>query len=328
MSLLLALQVGIAYVLDLIFGDPRWLPHPVIGMGKLTSWVERLVRPLYQRLSDAAGCRTLVGRLLGLLFPLVVGGASFLFAWLLIQAAAAVDSLLAAIVETILIATTMAAKGLADAGKAVWRRLAAGDLTGARKELSKVVGRDTADLDEREVTRGAVETVAENIVDAVTSPMLFALIGGAPLAFVYRAVNTLDSMIGYKNERFRDLGWASARLDDLLNWLPARLTFLVLLAAAWGLRFDAAGAWKMGWRDAGKHPSPNSGWAEAAVAGALGVQLGGTNFYQGIASRRALLGEPIHVLNPRHILYAIRLLYATTALFAASGILLCWLLHG
>ncbi|WP_126427014.1 adenosylcobinamide-phosphate synthase CbiB [Brevibacillus marinus] len=319
MNPLLAVQAALAYLLDLLIGDPRWLPHPVVGMGKLAAGLERLVRPGYAALSPEGKRRKYGGRLLGLLFPLVVGGSSWLFAWCVVQAAANLHGLLAAAVEVYLISTTIATKGLAEAGRAIYGRLAAGDLPGARQELSQVVGRDTERLDEREVTRGAVETVAENIVDAVTAPLFFALLGGAPLAFFYRAVNTLDSMVGYNNERYRHLGWASARLDDLLNWLPARLTFLVMVPAAWLLRMDARGAWKIGRRDAGKHPSPNSGWAEAAVAGALRVQLGGTNYYQGVPSHRALLGDPEKPLAPVHILQAVRLLYLTTALFCGAG---------
>ncbi|UFJ42646.1 adenosylcobinamide-phosphate synthase CbiB [Brevibacillus humidisoli] len=326
MSPLFPYQVAVAFVLDWLVGDPRWLPHPVIGMGKLIVWVERIVRPLYDAFSCDSRSRQRAGRWLGLLFPLLVGGASFLFAWLLVQTAAKLHWLLADVVEILLISTTIATKGLADAGRAIYRKLVERDLPGARQQLSQVVGRDTKHLDEREVTRGAVETIAENIVDAVTAPLLFALIGGAPLAFLYRAVNTLDSMVGYKNERYRDLGWASARLDDLCNWLPARLTYLTILIAAWVLGHDARGVWKIGRRDASKHPSPNSGWAEAAVAGALRVQLGGTNYYQGVPSHRALLGDPAVVLHPVHILHTIHLLYLSTALYCGIGLLLCWLL--
>lgn len=321
MTPLVAWYVLLAYLLDLLIGDPRWLPHPVVGMGKLTTGVERVIRPWYAALSTDRRRQKWGGRLLGLLFPLVVGGCAWLFAWFILRAAAKLDGLVAACLEIFLLSTTLATRGLAEAGTAIYRKLAAGDLAGARRELAKVVGRDTEQLDEREVTRGAVETVAENIVDAVTAPLFFALIGGVPLAFFYRAVNTLDSMVGYDNERYRDLGWASARLDDLLNWLPARLTFLLIPLAAWLLRLDARGAWKMGRRDAGKHPSPNSGWPEAAVAGALRVQLGGTNYYQGFPSHRPLLGEPTAPLEARQILPTIYLLYLTTALFCIGGIL-------
>ncbi len=321
---LIAWKAAMAYLLDLVVGDPRWLPHPVVGMGKLIVWVERLVRPLYQWLVRRGIAPVLAGRLLGLAFPVIVVGVSFAVPAIVLHLFAQAHPLAASITEVALIATTIATKGLAEAGREIYRALIRRDLTEARRRLSFVVGRDTERLDEAEITRGAVETVAENIVDAVTAPVFFALLGGAPLAFAYRAVNTLDSMIGYKNERYRDLGWASARLDDACNWLPARLTFFALVAAAWLLRFDALHAWRIGWRDARKHPSPNSGWTESAVAGALHVQLGGTNYYRGVASRRARMGDSDIPLQCGHIRDAIRLLYATTCLFVVAGVLVAW----
>ncbi|WP_139488343.1 adenosylcobinamide-phosphate synthase CbiB [Brevibacillus dissolubilis] len=319
------LTVLLAYILDLIIGDPRWLPHPVIGMGKLITRVDRLIRPIYESLKRKRGEARWLGRLLGLLFPIVLVSTAFLIPFWLLYLLNQFSPVLAAVTEVFLIATTIATKGLAQAGQAIYQELIKGDLPQARFQLSMVVGRDTDQLDEKEITRGAVETVAENIVDAVTAPLLFALIGGAPLALAYRAVNTLDSMVGYKNEKYRDLGWASARLDDIFNFFPSRITFLFVIIFAWCMRLDAKGAWKMGLRDARKHPSPNSGWTESSVAGALRIQLGGVNYYQGVESNRARMGEPYTPLVPRHIRDTIRLHIATTAGYMLVGVLIVWL---
>ena len=214
----LAGWVALAIVIDLIVGDPRALPHPVVILGKAISALEhRWNKGSPQRRRLLGGCLTLV---------VVLGTLSV--AWLGLALLSWVHPWLGLAAELWLLATTLAIKGLADAGRAIAAPLRQGDLPGARQALSRVVGRDTQALDEAEITRGAVETVAENTVDGITSPLLFALLGGAPLALAYKAINTLDSMVGYRNERYGDFGYASARLDDLANWLPARLTALCL----------------------------------------------------------------------------------------------------
>jgi adenosylcobinamide-phosphate synthase len=181
-----------------------------------------------------------------------------------------------------------------------------------------IVGRDTETLDEGEITRGTVETVAENIVDAILSPLFFALIGGAPLAMAYRAANTLDSMVGYKNDKYLDLGWASARFDDIANYIPARLSALFIAIASFLLRLPFRRPLRTAARYARLHPSPNSGFPESAVAGALGVQLGGLNYYKGVASDRARMGEPLQPLMAEHIRSTVRLMYASSALFVVA----------
>ncbi|WP_346302244.1 adenosylcobinamide-phosphate synthase CbiB [Halomonas sp. BM-2019] len=233
-----------------------------------------------------------------------------------------------------LLASCLAIRGLRDAALAVAAPLARGDLPGARAALAMIVGRDTEGLEEAEVTRAAVETVAENTVDGITAPLFFALLGGAPLALAYKAVNTLDSMVGYRSERYRDFGRASARLDDAANWLPARLTALTLWLGArclaWrGRGVHLSGALAATRREAPRHPSPNSGWPEAMVANLLGVQLGGTNRYRGEISERARLGAPREPLRHAHIGGAIRLMHGGWALFllllALPVALLGWL---
>ncbi|WP_019639279.1 adenosylcobinamide-phosphate synthase CbiB [Paenibacillus fonticola] len=300
----------VAYALDRLLGDPRWLPHPVVGMGKAIAAIEAAIRRLVKPRAHRAA---------GLLLPLLVAGGSFAVTWAVLRLLAQVSPWLAALAEAALIATTIAAKGLRDAGMEVCGHLRRGDMPAARRALGMIVGRDTAQLPEPEVARGAVETVAENIVDAVISPLFFALLGGAPLAMAYRAVNTLDSMVGYKNEKYIDLGWASARLDDIANYIPARLSALLLIAAAWLLRFNAKGAAAMVRRDASSHPSPNSGYPESAVAGALGVRLGGENSYHGVVSFRAYMGDKTRELEADDIPKTSRMLFVVSDMFVLLG---------
>ncbi|HJU04347.1 MAG TPA: adenosylcobinamide-phosphate synthase CbiB, partial [Nitrospiraceae bacterium] len=181
-------------------------------------------------------------------------------------------------------------------------------LVRARQAVSRIVGRDTDHLSEPEVVRATVETIAESTSDGVIAPLVYLVVGGPPLALAYKAINTLDSMIGHHDDRYRDFGWASARLDDAVNWLPARLTAVLFVVAAGLYTRTMRQAWHIMQRDGAKHPSPNSGRPEAAMAGALGVQLGGTNFYGGHRSVRSHLGDRIRSLNPVHITAALRLM--------------------
>ncbi|WP_429842709.1 adenosylcobinamide-phosphate synthase CbiB [Brevibacillus sp. FIR094] len=307
-----------AYLIDRVVGDPRSLPHPVIIMGWWITRLERVIRSVVKEESHL--------KLAGVLFPLVIVGGSYAVVWLLLWGATFIHPVLAWILGAWLISTTIATKGLADAGMEIARHLVAGDMEAARRSLSMVVGRDTERLDEPEVCRGAVETVAENIVDAIVSPLIFAAIGGAPLAMAYRAANTLDSMVGYKNEKYRNLGWASARFDDVLNYIPARLTALLLVAASWLQRLDWKQSWAMIRRDAHLHPSPNSGLPEAGVAGALGVQLGGLNYYQGVASNRAKMGDAKRPLQASDIVATIRLMYLVSLLCLLVSVMISILL--
>jgi adenosylcobinamide-phosphate synthase len=254
-------------------------------------------------------------KLTGLLFPLLIVGGTYLFVALLLELCKLVHPLLFLLFQILLISSTIATKGLADAALSIYHLLVKKDLEQARFCLSMIVGRDTENLNEAEITRGTVETVAENIVDAIISPLFFALIGGAPLAMAYRATNTLDSMIGYKNEKYKDLGWASARFDDILNFIPARITGLLVILASVLLELDAKKAFTIIKRDAKLHPSPNSGIPESAVAGALQIQLGGTNYYKGIASHRAVMGDAYRVLQADDILKTVKMMQASANIF-------------
>lgn len=304
-----AILLSFAYVVDLLVGDPRFLTHPVVLMGSVIQRLELMIRKF---VSNEKALKWA-----GMLFPLILVGGSYATVWMLLKALAHLHPWLAWLAEVWLISTTIATKGLADAGLHIYGLLKAGNLAEGRRALSMVVGRDTDQLDEPEIVRGAVETVAENMVDAILSPLFYAAIGGAPLAMAYRAANTLDSMVGYKNERYRQLGWASARFDDLANYIPARICAMLLVMASWLMKLRWRQAWRMILRDARSHPSPNSGIPEAGVAGALGVQLGGLNFYQGVPSERARLGDAERALVTDDIAKTVSLMYLVSVLFTA-----------
>lgn len=301
-----------AFLLDLLAGDPPWLPHPACFFGWVIAAYERLVRRFAREpLALLAG-----GILLAVLLPagtyiVTAQGLEMLYRW---------HHAAGFFIEVYLVATTIAVRGLGAAAEAVRQALVTGDLPLARKQVAALVGRDTATLDAQGVVRAAVESVAENTVDAVVAPLFYAFIGGAPLALAYRAVNTLDSMVGYRNERYRYLGWASARLDDLANFLPARLAGGLFVLATVLLGGDWRRVWRTICRDGRKHPSPNSGISEAAVAGFLGVRLGGPATYQGIPSFRPYLGEALGELQPEDIATAVRLLYLVALLALVVGL--------
>ncbi|WP_433945770.1 adenosylcobinamide-phosphate synthase CbiB [Paenibacillus sp. SN-8-1] len=305
-----------AYLVDRLIGDPRAIPHPVVGMGRAITRIEAAIRRrVPERRLKAAG----------LLLPLLVAGGAFALTWGLIWLLARISPWLAAAAEIWLIATTVAAKGLKDAGMAVYHCLRQGDLPAARRSLGMIVGRDTGHLESSEIARGAVETVAENIVDGVVSPLFYAIIGGAPLAMAYRAVNTLDSMVGYKNEKYLNLGWASARLDDVANYIPARLTALMLIVVSQGMGLQAGRAYRTIRRDAASHPSPNSGYPESAVAGALGIRLGGENVYHGVTSFRAYMGDKTRELVPDDIpKTAAMLMWVSNICVLLGSVILLW----
>ncbi|SIQ66376.1 adenosylcobinamide-phosphate synthase CbiB [Paenibacillus macquariensis] len=309
-----------AYLLDLIIGDPRWLPHPVIGMGNGIKRLEKIIRKYVSRPAKLKQA--------GILFPVLIVGGAYLITWAVLRGLYLIHPWLATGVEIFLIATTIATKGLKDAGMEVYSHLNRGDLPAARLSLGMIVGRDTAHLDEPEIVRGTVETVAENIVDAIVSPLFFALIGGAPLAMAYRAVNTLDSMVGYKNDKYINLGWASARLDDIANFIPARITALLLVVSSWIMRLDYKKSYRTIRHDARLHPSPNSGFPESAVAGALGIRLGGENVYHGVVSFRAYMGEFSRPMTKGDIQSTVRLMLMASLLFLMVCTLALWMMGG
>ncbi|MFF2888198.1 adenosylcobinamide-phosphate synthase CbiB [Paenibacillus sp. NPDC057967] len=308
-----------AVVIDWIIGDPKWPTHPVIWIGRLIKGLERLLYP--KDMSASPFAAKLRGCLLTLITIIVSWGVMTLIVW----TADAVHTWLGYAVSAWFISTTLAVKGLKDAAMLVYMPLTGGNLEEARRYVGYIVGRDTDGLSEPEAARATIETVAENTVDAFLSPLLFALIGGAPLAMLYRSVNTLDSMVGYRNETYIYFGRCSARLDDVLNYIPARLTGILMVAAAALLPGMKPGhSWRSIRAFASLHPSPNSGIPESAVAGAIGIQLGGVNRYFGVASERARMGWKTRELEPRDIRASIHILYAVSVL-ALAGMGVAWL---
>ncbi len=316
-----AIELVWAGALDAVCGDPRWLPHPIRLMGRGIVWVDGRIR---------SWCRHPRGLVVA--GVLLAGGLpclSYAAGWLAIETAAALGDWVGTTVAVLLAYTTLAARDLVDHARAVEQALTSGDLSRAREAVSLIVGRDTQTLDETEIVRATVETVAESASDGVIAPLFYLTLGGPPLALAYKAVNTLDSMIGHRDERYEHFGWASARLDDLANWVPARVTAWLIVVAA-GLvtcRFDVMGAsWRILWRDGHRHPSPNSGRPEAAMAGALGVQLGGLNYYHGFPSERPRLGDSSRSLVVEDIRLASRIMIVTAILGLLLAAVVCFLL--
>jgi adenosylcobinamide-phosphate synthase len=292
-----------AILLDLLLGDPRWLLHPVVLIGRLITFLEKIIRRLVQH-----------ERYGGVLLLVLTLGTAAGGAFIAVKGAYAIHPYIGQAVSVVLSWTCLAARSLHRESGLVAQTLMEGDLPAARTSLSYIVGRDTADLNEPEIWRGTVETVAENTSDGVIAPLFFLILGGPPLAMAYKAVNTLDSMVGYKNERFIRFGWASARFDDLANWLPARLTGVLMVLAAPLALLSWRGAWRIMLRDGGNHSSPNSGIPEAAAAGALGVRLGGTNIYFGKPVEKPTIGDSGRPLDAAAWRGAVRLMYGAEGL--------------
>jgi len=312
-------QTVLGYVLDMIIGDPRRPTHPVVLIGKVISLFEVLVF----RFFDSPFGR----RLAGIALAIIVPAGGYFIVKILIDGISGVSTAAGFCAAVWFISTTIGGKELYKEGRLIYNLLIKKDLHEARKRLQFIVGRDTRNLPAGEITRAVVETIAENTVDGILSPLFYAFLGGAPLAMAYRAVNTLDSMVGHKNERHLHFGWASARLDDLLNFIPARICAVIMVAVSGLLGLNWKNALKIMLRDARKHPSPNSGYPESAVAGALGVRLGGVNTYNGVTSFRAYLGEPLKDLTPDRILKTLDIAFYSSLLFIFVGAIITrWLL--
>ncbi|HDG1686216.1 TPA: cobalamin biosynthesis protein [Kluyvera cryocrescens] len=296
----------LAWLIDFVIGDPPRWPHPVRWIGHLINVVQRAVRRLCH--SDRAL------RIGGGVMWLLVVGLTYGVAWGVLRLAAWVHPWLGWGVEVWMIFTVLAGRCLARSAEDVARPLRDNNLTESRIKLSWIVGRDTSALQPEQINRAVVETVAENTVDGIIAPLFFLLLGGAPLAMAYKAVNTLDSMVGYKHEKYRAIGMVSARLDDAANFIPARLSWLLISIAAWLCRFDAARALRIGWRDRYNHSSPNCAWSEAAVAGALGIRLGGPNDYFGQRVEKPWIGDARRDIAIDDISRTIRLMWVASTL--------------
>lgn len=312
-------ELALAAALDVVAGDPRWLPHPVRGMGLFIAWYDHRVRTFCrgdQALQIAGAC-------LALGLPAAVYAAA---TWLIAQAAT-FSPLFGQLLGIGLAYTSLAGRDLFDHVQPVSRALQEGNLASAREAVARIVGRDSAALEEPEVVRATVETIAESIADGIIAPLVYLSLGGAPLALAYKAVNTLDSTVGHHDERYEHFGWASARLDDVMNWVPARLAagFIALASGlATGQWHRVQDSWYILHRDGDKHASPNSGRPEAAMAGGLGVQLGGQNYYDGVPYDAELIGDAGTALIPGHIDQATRIMVVAAGLGLFFALLSLW----
>jgi adenosylcobinamide-phosphate synthase len=312
-------ELIVVAALDAAVGDPRWLPHPVRGMGLVISWCDERIRLIFESATSL--------RLAGLCLAVGLPAAAYGIGWFVIELGHSVSMILGQAVGIGLAVTTLSWRDLRDHAQAVRRALAGGNLSGARQAVGMIVGRDTESLSEADIVRATVETIAESTSDGVIAPLVYLTIGGPPLALAYKAINTLDSMIGHRDERYVDFGWASARLDDVANWIPARLTggFIVLSAGLATGQWDRTiESWRILLRDGGTHPSPNSGRPEAAMAGGLGVQLGGINYYDGCAQERPVMGDGTCTLTSEHIRSSLHIMTMTAVLGLSLAVLSLW----
>ena len=300
---LVALVMG--YILDLIFGDPYWMPHPVRFIGNLISILEKVIRRFMPKTKRGE----YIG---GIILTVMVVSISMVIPLVIILMAKSINTYLALTVETFMCYQILATKSLKVESMKVYDELEKNDLPSARKAVSMIVGRDTKDLTFSGVAKAAVETVAENTSDGIIAPMIFIAIGGAPMGFFYKAINTMDSMVGYKNEKYMNFGRFAAKLDDVVNYLPARISAYQMILSSFFLRYDYKNAFKIYKRDRYNHESPNSAQTESVCAGALDVQLAGNAYYFGKLYEKPTIGDDIREINYDDIKKANRLLYCTS----------------
>ena len=302
---LLALALG--FGIDLIVGDPHSIPHPVIFIGKLITAVEKLVRKVFPKTTRG---ENVAGGVLWLVVVAVSTAVPALLLWLCYRTSVWLGLAL----ESIMCWQILATKSLKDESMKVYRTLQTGDIEKSRYAVSMIVGRDTDRLDDKGVARATVETVAENTSDGIVAPLIFLAIGGAPLGFFYKAVNTMDSMLGYVEMPYKNIGLVPAKMDDVMNYLPARLSALVMLVAGWFLRLDTKNGWKIFKRDRYNHASPNSAQTESVCAGLLGLRLAGDAWYHGQLHKKKYIGEAVREIEYEDIPRSCRLLYVTAFL--------------
>ena len=313
----LPIAIIIAYILDLIFGDPRRFPHPVKGIG----WMAAKTEPLFRK--GRFACRN--EKIAGAIFAFVIIVITWGLTSIVIHYGFFLNKFLGLALSAFLIYTSLSIKDLRQESMQIYLALKRTDINSARKKLSNIVGRNTENLGERDIIRATVETIAENTVDGIMSPLFYAFIGGAPLVLAYKAINTLDSMVGYKNEEYKNFGWAGAKIDDWANFIPARLSIFLLPLASFISGKSGINSMRTILRDRKNSPSPNSGIPEAGIAGALGIQLGGVNFYNSVPVRKPFIGNEKNLLEIEHIKESIKICYVCSLLSLIAGLLLTWL---
>lgn len=311
---MIALCMG--YILDLCFGDPYWLPHPIRLIGVLITKAEKVIRKVFPKTEKGE----LVG---GFFFVFIVVGFSTLIPACILWIGFSIHFYLGLLIESIICYQMLATKSLKVESMKVYRKLRDRDLEGARQAVSMIVGRDTQNLTEEGIAKAAVETVAENTSDGIIAPMIYMAIGGPVLGFFYKAVNTMDSMVGYKNDNYIHFGRIAAKLDDILNYIPARISALFMIFASFILRMNYKQAWMIFKRDRFNHASPNSAQTESVCAGALEIQLAGDAYYFGKLHKKKTIGDRKKNVTCEDIVQANRLLYMTSFI----GILLMLDIH-
>ena len=308
-----------ALLLDTLIGDPRTKYHPVVGIGKIISLYEKL----FYNEFDQDERKLRYGALLAISTLLTVCMITGIIVWI----AGTINYWLQYVIEVIIVYISIRPRSLASAGREIANLLKDGNLPDARRKVGWIVGRDTDQLDEAEITRATIETIAENTFDGIISPLFWFILFGPVGAILYRAANTLDSMVVYKNDKYLYFGRFSARLDDVLNWVPARIGGLFFIASALVCGYEWRNAWRIGNRDAMKHPSPNGGFAEAPVAGALHIRLGGYNQYFNKMTFRAYMGDPDVAMRGFHISKTIRMMYVSTIIMVVFTMICCYGVH-
>ncbi|QNU67084.1 cobalamin biosynthesis protein CobD [Ruminiclostridium herbifermentans] len=311
MEILIAVFIG--FILDLVFGDPQWLPHPVRLIGFLIAKGEKVIRKMFPESKNGE----IVG---GVILTLTIITFAFIVPVLILYFAGKVSPILKIAIHTIFCYQILAAKSLRTESMRVYYQLKNNDITNARKYLSWIVGRDTESLTEEGITKAAVETIAENTSDGVIAPLIFLVLGGAPLGFLYKAVNTLDSMIGYKNEKYLYFGRFVAKLDDVFNFIPAIISAYIMIGASFLTGLDYKNAYKIYRRDKRNHSSPNSAKTEAVCAGALNVLLAGDAYYFGKLVKKQTIGDNNRAIEVKDILITNRLMYVTAI---SAVVLMC-----
>lgn len=311
------------YIADLIFGDPEWFPHPVRGMGKLIKFLEKRLQKNFDNkpLLCEQERGKWIGRIKGMILAFIVLGVSVLLSFLLIKFSQRSNLLLQNLVWVYLGYTTLSVKDLLLKARAIFDELKQGRLSNARSKLSHIVGRDTEGLSEEKVIKAAVESIAESTNDGIVGPLFYLSLGGPVASIAYKAINTLDSMVGHKNEKYINFGWISAKLDDVANFIPARITGMLIPISSFIAGKGFRRSFKIMLQDGRKHPSPNSGISEAAMAGALRVRLGGPSTYQGKLTPKPYLGEDDVLISPLLINEALRISFITSLLMVLMGVL-------